>query len=258
MIVLADADVERAANAAAYYSMQNGGQTCISIERVYVEAPIYDAFVASVTSKVAALRQGASTGPGSVDVGAMTFAPQLDVVERHVDEARSRRAVLTGGHAHEDGGRFYAPTVLADVDHSMACMTEETFGPTVPVMRVADADEAVRLANDSPYGLVGVGLGKDVARGEAGRAPHRGRRGLRERRAAQLPRARAADGRLEGVRPGHAPRRRRDPQVLPPAVAAGDPPRAEEGAALLPLRARTTKPVRAGAEAALRPRQPRR
>ena len=168
MIVLADADVERAAGAAAYYSMQNGGQTCISVERVYVEAPIYDEFVDKVTRKVAALRQGASSGPGTVDVGAMTFAPQLDIVRRHVDEARAAGArVLTGGTSREDGGRFYAPTVLVDVDHSMACMTEETFGPTVPIMKVADADEAVRLANDSQYGLAASVWTKDSARGEA-------------------------------------------------------------------------------------------
>jgi acyl-CoA reductase-like NAD-dependent aldehyde dehydrogenase len=168
MIVLADADVERAANSAVYASMQNGGQTCVSIERVYVEAPIYDDFVGRVAAKVSALRQGAPDGPGSVDVGAMTFAPQMDIVSRHVEEAREAGArVLTGGRSiHEGGGRFYAPTVLADVDHSMSCMTEETFGPTVAIMRVADADEAVRLANDSPYGLAGSVFSKDVARAE--------------------------------------------------------------------------------------------
>ena len=138
MIVLADADVERAANTAVYASMQNGGQTCVSIERVYVEAPIYDDFVDRVTRKVAALRQGVPDGPGSVDVGAITFAPQLDVVSRHVEEARKAGArVTTGGRATEDGGRFYAPTVIADADHTMSCMTEETFGPTVAITRVA-------------------------------------------------------------------------------------------------------------------------
>jgi acyl-CoA reductase-like NAD-dependent aldehyde dehydrogenase len=168
MIVLADADVERAANSAVYASMQNGGQTCVSIERIYVEAPIYDDFVDRVARKVSALRQGVPDGPGSVDVGAITFAPQLDIVSRHVEEARAAGArVLVGGRAsHQQGGRFYAPTVLADVDHSMSCMTEETFGPTVGIMRVSDADEAVRLANDSPYGLAASVFGKDVARAE--------------------------------------------------------------------------------------------
>jgi acyl-CoA reductase-like NAD-dependent aldehyde dehydrogenase len=168
MIVLADADVERAANAATYYSMQNGGQTCISVERVYVEEPVYDAFVGKVTEKVHALRQGAPAGPGSVDVGAVTFPKQLDIVSAHVDGAREAGAtVLTGGHGRSEGGRFYEPTVLVDVDHSMTCMTEETFGPTLPIMRVADAEEAVRLANDSPYGLAASVWTRDIARGEA-------------------------------------------------------------------------------------------
>ncbi len=167
MIVLADADVERAASAAAYYSMQNAGQTCISVERVYVEEPIYDEFVDKLTRKVSALRQGVSSGPGTVDVGAFTFPPQLDIVSRHVDQARDAGArVLTGGGSPEGGGLFYQPTVLVDVDHTMSCMTEETFGPTVPVMKVADADEAVRLANDSDYGLAASVWTKDSARGE--------------------------------------------------------------------------------------------
>jgi acyl-CoA reductase-like NAD-dependent aldehyde dehydrogenase len=168
MIVLSDADLERAANFATYYSMQNAGQTCISIERVYVEEPVYDEFVAKVSEKVRALRVGAPHGPGSVEVGAITFPPQLQTIEDHVSDAVDKGArVLAGGQSSsQGGGRFYEPTVLVDVDHTMKCMTEETFGPTLPIMKVADADEAVRLANDSPYGLASSVFTRDTDRGE--------------------------------------------------------------------------------------------
>jgi acyl-CoA reductase-like NAD-dependent aldehyde dehydrogenase len=167
MIVLEDANLERAANAAVYYAMQNGGQTCISIERVYAVEPIYDEFVAKVAAKVEKLRQGAPGGPGSVDVGAMTFPPQLDIVSEHVQQAVDSGArLLAGGQAKPGPGRFYAPTVLADVDHSMRAMTEETFGPTLPIMKVADEAAAIHAANDSRYGLGASVFTGDSARGE--------------------------------------------------------------------------------------------
>ncbi len=168
MLVCADADVEKAANAATFYSMNNAGQVCVSVERVYVEAPIYDDFVRRVTEKVKRLRQGPPAGPGTVDVGAVIFPPQLEVIDQQVRDAVAKGAkVLTGGHAHADGGgRFYEPTVLVDVDHTMEIMQEETFGPAVPIMRVADVDEAVRLANDSPYGLQASVWTRDTGRGE--------------------------------------------------------------------------------------------
>jgi acyl-CoA reductase-like NAD-dependent aldehyde dehydrogenase len=167
MIVCADADLRRAANAAAFYSMNNAGQVCISVERVYVEEPAYDEFVRMVSEEVRGLRQGEPGGPGTVDVGAVTFPPQLGVVQNHVDDAVAKGAkVLVGGRARAERGRFFEPTVLVDVDHSMKIMQEETFGPTVPIMKVSDADEAVRLANDSEYGLQASVWTRDIARGE--------------------------------------------------------------------------------------------
>jgi acyl-CoA reductase-like NAD-dependent aldehyde dehydrogenase len=116
---------------------------------------------------VQALRQGASTGAGTTEVGAMTTATQLAIVERHVADAVAKGArALTGGRRAPGKGLFYEPTVLVDVDHTMQAMTEETFGPTLPIMRVADADEALRLANDSPYGLGAAIYTRDRTRGE--------------------------------------------------------------------------------------------
>jgi acyl-CoA reductase-like NAD-dependent aldehyde dehydrogenase/choline dehydrogenase-like flavoprotein len=169
MIVLADADLERAANAAVSYGMNNSGQVCISVERVYVEDSAYDEFLERVTDKVGALRQGPPGEPGSVDIGAIIFPPQIDLIEAHVGDAVAKGArVVTGGRRGEGtDGLFFEPTVLADVDHSMRCMVEETFGPTLPVMRVPDAEEAIRLANDGPYGLQASVWTRDAERGEA-------------------------------------------------------------------------------------------
>jgi acyl-CoA reductase-like NAD-dependent aldehyde dehydrogenase len=167
MIVLADADVERAANAAVFWSMQNAGQTCISVERVYVEEPIHDEFVSLVADKVRELRQGVPGDLGSTDVGSFINPPQADIVEQHVQDAVAKGAkVLAGGHRVNGQGSFFEPTVLAGADHSMAAMTEETFGPTLPIMKVRDEDEAVRMANDSPYGLQASVFTKDMDRAD--------------------------------------------------------------------------------------------
>ena len=171
MIVLSDADVDRAANAAAWGGMVNSGQLCISVERIYVEEPVYDEFVAKLTQQVKDLRQGADGRKPEKDVGAMTSPNQTAIVEDQVDDALASGArALTGGKRVEGPGDYFEPTVLVDVDHSMKVMRDETFGPVVGVMKVRDSEEALRLANDSRYGLAASVFG------EKGRAERIARR----------------------------------------------------------------------------------
>jgi acyl-CoA reductase-like NAD-dependent aldehyde dehydrogenase len=162
MIVLDDADVDLAAHAAVWGAMFNAGQTCVSVERVYVLEQVYDRFIDAVVRDVLNLKMGAGEG---YDFGALIDDGQVAVTERHVADAVAKGAkVLTGGKRPAGPGSFYEPTVLVDVDHSMACMTEETFGPTLPIMKVGGVAEAVRLANDSPYGLSAAVFSKDIER----------------------------------------------------------------------------------------------
>jgi acyl-CoA reductase-like NAD-dependent aldehyde dehydrogenase len=154
MVVLSDAPMERTVRGAIWGGLFNSGQSCIAVERIYVEEPVYDEFTSRLVDEVNKLRQGHdSPGDFSADFGALANESQMAIVERHVADAVSKGArVLTGGKRAERG-LFYPPTVLLDVDHTMTCMREETFGPLLPVMKVSDEAEAVALANDSNFGL---------------------------------------------------------------------------------------------------------
>ena len=167
MIVTRDADLDRAVNAAAWGGLLNTGQICISIERVYVEEPIYDEFVDRLRAQVETLRQGADGDTYSAEVGAMTSPAQVDIVSEQVEDARAAGArILTGGRRKDGPGDWYEPTVIADVDHSMKVMREETFGPVIPVMKVKDVEQAIELANDTTYGLGSSVFAGDPAEGE--------------------------------------------------------------------------------------------
>jgi acyl-CoA reductase-like NAD-dependent aldehyde dehydrogenase len=161
MIVLKDADLERAANACVWGALMNSGQVCTSIERVYVEEPVYQDFVERIVKRVHSLRQGASED--DVELGSMTSQEQLRKVESQVEEAVKRGAkILTGGRrVPNSNGLYYEPTVIVDLNHEMEIMKEETFGPVIPIMKVKDREEAVRLANDSRYGLDGCVFTRD-------------------------------------------------------------------------------------------------
>ncbi len=167
LIVTRSADLERAANATAFGGLLNSGQICISIERVYVEEPVYDEFVAKLKDNVEALRQGADGDSYGAEIGAMTSPAQIDIVSDHVEDARAAGArILTGGRRKEGPGDWYEPTLIADADHSMRVMREETFGPVIGVMKVRDVEEAIRLANDTNYGLGSSVFAGDADEGE--------------------------------------------------------------------------------------------
>jgi acyl-CoA reductase-like NAD-dependent aldehyde dehydrogenase len=151
MIVLEDADLGRAARAAVWGACFNAGQSCVAVERVYAVDEIHDRFVAELERAFAGVRAG---GGGARDVGPIAYPPQLETIQAQVADALARGARLRrGGHRTGPDGRWFEPTLLTEVDHGMAVMREETFGPVLPVMRVPDEQAAVRLANDSPFGL---------------------------------------------------------------------------------------------------------
>jgi succinate-semialdehyde dehydrogenase/glutarate-semialdehyde dehydrogenase len=163
-IVLDDADLDAAVAGAIQSKYRNTGQTCVCANRFIVQSKVYDAFAAKLAAAVQQLRVGDGL-KGETDQGPLIDAKALAKVEEHVSDARSKGAtVLTGGRKHALGGTFFQPTVLTHVDPSMLLAREETFGPVAPLFRVDTDEQAVRLANDSEFGLAAYVYTRDLAR----------------------------------------------------------------------------------------------
>jgi acyl-CoA reductase-like NAD-dependent aldehyde dehydrogenase len=171
LIVCDDADLDQAVAGALAGVFIASGQMCLAAERIYVFDGLYDRFVDAVVKEVKTLRQGPPITDGGsgceVDVGAMTMPQQVEIVDRLVQDALQKGArALCGGRRESGPGQFYPPTVLVNVDHNMAVMREETFGPVMSIMRVRDEAEAIRLANDCSFGLGSTIFTKDGQRAQ--------------------------------------------------------------------------------------------
>jgi len=163
-IVFDDADLEAAIDGAMTCKYRNSGQTCISANRIYVQDGVYDDFVNGFTERVTKLVV-ADGFTENVNVGPLIDAPGIEKVERHVGDAREHGAeLLLGGSRHELGEQFFTPTVLTGITDAMAMSNEETFGPVAGISRFATEEEAVRKANDTPYGLSAYFYSRDVGR----------------------------------------------------------------------------------------------
>ena len=174
-VIMASADLEAAARAVVRGAVENTGQICFSIERVYADQRIHDEFVRGVVDYCSDLSLS-YPDPDQGQVGPFIFDRQADIVAAQIEDAVSRGAKVEAGGRVRDlgGGRWLEPTVLTGVDHDMKVMREETFGPVIPVMKFSDDDEAVSLANDTEYGLSGIVFGGDEAAAAVARRIHAG------------------------------------------------------------------------------------
>lgn len=163
-IVFDDADLDAAVEGALASKYRNAGQTCVCANRIYVQDGVYDAFAAKLAEKVKAFKVGAGSEPGVV-IGPLIDEQGLQKVEKHVADALGKGAkVVLGGKRHERGGLFFQPTVLANVTPDMIVSFEETFGPVAPLIRFKTEDDAIRLANNTEFGLAGYFYSRDIGR----------------------------------------------------------------------------------------------
>ena len=165
MIVLEDADIEAAAKWGVWGAFYNTGQTCMSVERVYVVENVYDDFLQAVIAETRKFKVGYSASrDNKFDMGPLTFQRQLDKIEDHLQDAIAKGARIVQGGSRS--GMFMEPTVVVDVDHTMKLMQEETFGPIIPIMKVKDETHAIQLANHSDFGLSACIWSRNVKRAQ--------------------------------------------------------------------------------------------
>jgi succinate-semialdehyde dehydrogenase/glutarate-semialdehyde dehydrogenase len=165
-IICSDADIALAARSVVMGAFGNSGQICASVERVYAHKDIYDDFVREVTGLTRNLRQDNPLKNHSADIGAMTSEEQIQIVEEQLRDAVAKGAtVLTGGKRSDRGRMYFEPTILTNVTEDMEAVREETFGPLLPIMKVPSDEEAIRLANDSIYGLSAYVFTGDSSKG---------------------------------------------------------------------------------------------
>ena len=165
-IVFDDVNLDRAVAGTIWGALTNAGQSCSSVERIYVQDNIYDAFVSKLTSEVNKLVVN-SGDTGNADIGGMTVDFQLDIVRKQVEDARAKGAkVLSGGEILHENEMFFLPTILTNLDDSMDVVNEETFGPLLPIFKFSSEEEVIQITNDTDFGLSASVWSKDLNRAD--------------------------------------------------------------------------------------------